>query len=72
MIPVALTVAIFLSSLTRDNVAPCYTAGVAVTDDGRLLLANKGTSQLQMLSAGGGASQGVVARRTCYGCCDKR
>lgn len=53
MIPVALTVAIFLSSLTRDNVAPCYTAGVAVMEDGRLLLANKGTSQLQMLSAGG-------------------
>lgn len=44
---------LLISSHSRTNVKPCYTADIAVAEDGTLLLANKGTTELCMYSAEG-------------------
>lgn len=45
--------ALLMSSHNRGNVKPCYTTDIAIAEDGTLLLANKGTAELLMLSAEG-------------------
>ena len=53
LVPLIVSVVVFLSSITRDNVKPCYTADIAVTEDGNILLANKGISALWMINQNG-------------------
>lgn len=52
-IPIVFSVAIFLSTATHDNVRPYYTADIAITEQGNILLANKGTSELRMIDPQG-------------------
>ena len=53
LIPLLLTLVVLVLSLTHSDVTPCYTADVAVAENGNLLLANKGTSELRMVDKEG-------------------
>ena len=52
-LPVIFSLVVFLSNATHENVKPCYTADIAITDNGNILLANKGTSELRMIDSNG-------------------
>ena len=52
-IPLFLSLAILFSAAERTNIKPNYTADIAVTDSGNILLANKGTQELRMISSDG-------------------
>ena len=56
LLPIFLTaiIALFASSAReREEVRPLYTVDVAVTDDGLLLLANEGTSEVRLMEQDG-------------------
>ena len=48
VIPIILSTAILLSTSTHDNVKPYYTTDIALTEQGNILLANKGTCERRM------------------------
>ena len=52
-IPLILSLAILFSAAEHTNIKPYYTADIAVTDEGNILLANKGTQELRMISSEG-------------------
>lgn len=52
-IPLFLSLAILFSAAERTNIKPNYTADIAVTDSGNILLANKGTQELRMIDREG-------------------
>ncbi|MBQ5875622.1 MAG: YVTN family beta-propeller repeat-containing protein, partial [Alistipes sp.] len=41
------------SALEREEVRPLYTADIAITDEGLILLANEGTSEVRLIDANG-------------------
>ena len=43
LIPLVLSLAILFSAAERTNIKPHYTADIAVSEQGNILLANKGT-----------------------------
>ena len=52
--PILITALLLLcSSVDRHNLRPMYSADVALTEDGRVVVANKGTSEVAILSADG-------------------
>ncbi len=53
IITLLISLVILLSSTTHKNVKPYYTADIAITASGNILLANKGTSELRMLNRQG-------------------
>lgn len=53
VIPIILSTAILLSTSTHDNVKPYYTTDIALTEQGNILLANKGTCELRMIDPQG-------------------
>ena len=48
-----MSLAILFSAAEHTNIKPYYTADIAVTDEGNILLANKGTQELRMISKEG-------------------
>ena len=48
-----MSLAILFSAAEHTNIKPYYTADIAVTDEGNILLANKGTQELRMISSEG-------------------
>ena len=52
-VPIIFSMAILLSTATHDNVKPCYTTDIAITEQGNILLSNKGTSELRMINPEG-------------------
>ena len=52
-IPLVLSLAILFSAAERTNIKPYYTADIAVSEQGNILLANKGTQELRMISSEG-------------------
>ena len=52
-IPFLLSLVIFASSVLYKNVKPYYTNDIAITDEGYILLANKGCQELRMIDSGG-------------------
>lgn len=48
-----LSLVIFASSVSIENVKPYYTADIAISDEGDILLANKGSQELRMISTEG-------------------
>ncbi len=53
LIPLVLSLAILFSAAERTNIKPNYTADIAVSEQGNILLANKGTQELRMISSEG-------------------
>ena len=53
LIPLVLSLAILFSAAERTNIKPHYTADIAVSKQGNILLANKGTQELRMISSEG-------------------
>ena len=53
LIPLVLSLAILFSAAERTNIKPHYTADIAVSEQGNILLANKGTQELRMISSEG-------------------
>ena len=56
LLPIFLTAIIMLfapSALEREEVRPLYTADIAITDEGLMLLANEGTSEVRLIDANG-------------------
>ena len=53
LIPLVLSLAILFSTAERTNIKPHYTADIAVSEQGNILLANKGTQELRMISSEG-------------------
>ena len=41
------------SAIEREEVRPLYTSDIAITDDGLILLANEGTSEVRLIEANG-------------------
>ena len=52
-LPIIFSMVILLSNATHDNVKPCYTTDIAITESGNILLANKGTSELRLIDNNG-------------------
>ena len=52
-VPIIFSMAILLSTAAHDNVKPCYTTDIAITEQGNILLSNKGTSELRMINPEG-------------------
>lgn len=53
LIPLLFSVAILISSVGHENVKPCYTADIAITNEGNILHANKGTCTLDLIDKEG-------------------
>ena len=56
LLPIFLTTIVILlapSAREREEVRPLYTADIAITDDGLILLANEGTSEVRLIDANG-------------------
>ena len=53
LIPLVLSLAILFSAAERTNIKPHHTADIAVSEQGNILLANKGTQELRMISSEG-------------------
>ena len=53
LIPLVFSLAILFSAAERTNIKPHYTADIAVSEQGSILLANKGTQELRMISSEG-------------------
>ena len=59
LIPIALSTLLLLcAAVDRENVLPMYTSSIDLTEDGRVVLANKGTREVVLL-----AEDGKVAQR---------
>lgn len=59
LIPIALSALLLLcAAVDRENVLPMYTSSIDLTEDGRVVLANKGTREVVLL-----AEDGKVAQR---------
>ncbi|MBQ2007490.1 MAG: hypothetical protein II236_02290, partial [Alistipes sp.] len=62
LIPIALSALLLLcASVDRENVLPMYTTSIDLTDDGRVVMANKGTREVVLL-----AEDGQVAQRWAF------
>ena len=56
LLPIFLTTIVILlasSAREREEVRPLYTSDIAITDDGLILLANEGTSEVRLIEANG-------------------
>lgn len=56
LLPIFLTTIVILlapSAREREEVRPLYTADIAITDDGLILLANEGTSEVRLIETNG-------------------
>ena len=68
VIPIILSAVILLSSADiHHNVKPMYTADIAVADNGDILLANKGTSELKLLASDGAVKQSWALKEPATG-----
>lgn len=52
-IPLLLSLVIFAASVSHQDVKPYYTADIATTHEGNILLANKGSQELRMITTEG-------------------
>ncbi|MBQ2429605.1 MAG: hypothetical protein II274_02015, partial [Alistipes sp.] len=56
--PIVISVIILLcATTTRQNLRPMYTTGISITADNKMAIANKGTSNVVLLSESGESEQ---------------
>lgn len=52
-LPLLISIIVFASSVSHVNTRPYYTSGIAITGQGEILLANKGSRELRMINSEG-------------------
>ena len=52
-LPIIISFVVFASSVSHESTRPCYTADVALAQDGNILLANKGSRELRLVDFDG-------------------